>query len=121
MIQKINRKTLVIFAFVIFFFGGINFVSATVDCGPDLGIFCNVISVDSLSGAIMLVIKYLLTIVGLLSLLFLVIGGIKYILSSGNEEKMKSAKDATYSAGLGLAIALMAYGMLELINNILRA
>ena len=119
--SKITKKILISFSFIIFFFAGIEFVNAAA-CGPSVGVFCPVLpGVDTLADAIILVIQYLLSIVGILSLFFIVIGGIKYMLSAGNEEKMKSAKDTTYSAGLGLAIALMAYGILEVLNTILQS
>ncbi len=118
--MKNNEKILITFSFVIFFVGGVKLVNAAT-CGTGVGVFCNVISVDSLAGAIILLIGYLLSIVGILSLFFIIIGGVKYMLSAGNEEKMKSAKDTTYSAGLGLAIALMAYGILEVLNTILQS
>ncbi|MBW6441025.1 hypothetical protein K0B03_03265 [Patescibacteria group bacterium] len=118
MCDRINKKILTKFIFVFFLFLGINSANAAT-CGLATGVFCNVISTDTIAGAIVLIIRYLLSIVGILSFLFLVIGGIRYILSAGNEEKMKSAKDATYSAGLGLAIALMAFTILEIIFGIL--
>ncbi len=118
--NKITKRIPISFLLVMFFFAGIEFVNAAA-CGPSVGVFCNTLSTDSISGAIILVIQYLLSIVGILSLFFIVIGGIKYMLSAGNEEKMKSAKDTTYSAGLGLAIALMAYGILEVLNTILQS
>jgi len=119
--NKINKKILIPFLFIIYFFAGIELVNATT-CGPSVGVFCSVLpGVDTLADAIILVIQYLLSIVGILSLFFIIVGGIKYMLSSGNEEKMKSAKDTTYSAGLGLAIALMAYGILEVLDSILQS
>ena len=96
-------------------------IYAQADCGPNLGIPCNPIEgkVSTLSDAVIVVTLYLLSFIGLISLLFIVLAGIRYMSSSGNEEKMKSAKDAFYSAVLGLSVALMAYGILSVINYIL--
>ena len=96
-------------------------VYAQVTCGPAIGIPCNPIEskVSTLSDAVIVVTLYLLSLIGLISLLFIVLAGIKYMSSAGNEEKMKSAKDAFSSALLGLSVALMAYGILSVINYIL--
>ena len=90
-------------------------------CGPALGIPCNPLegTVGTLSEAIIVIIRYLLSIIGIISLIFMVISGVKYVTSAGNEEKIKSAKDALWSSALGLALALMAYTILEVIVGIL--
>jgi len=115
--------------FILFFcLSAVNFftadnlvVNAQATCGPNLGIPCNPIegNVSTLSDAVIVVTLYLLSLIGLIALLFIVFAGIKYMSSAGNEEKMKSAKDAFYSAILGLSVALMAYGILSVINYIL--
>ena len=96
-------------------------VYAQAICGPNIGIPCNPLegTISNLSEAIIVVTLYLLSIIGLVALLFIVFAGIKYMTSAGDEEKMKSAKSAFYSAVLGLTVALMAYGILSVINSIL--
>jgi len=116
--NKVNKKVLTVL-FIVLLFARVDFANAA--CGTDVGIFCNFISAESFSGGISTVIGYLFTIIGILSLFFIVIGGIKYILSAGNEEKMKSAKDTTYSAVIGFAISLMAYILLKVLNTILQS
>ncbi len=98
-------------------------VHAQVTCGPALGIQCNPIGskISTLADAVIVITLYLLSLIGLVSLLFIVIAGIKYISSAGNEEKMKSAKRSFYSALFGLSVALLAYGILFVINSILNA
>ncbi len=96
-----------------------NAISAQAACGPAIGVPCNPIASSTLSEAVVTVTLYLLTLIGLVALLFIVFAGVKYILSAGNEEKMKSAKDSFSSAVIGLAIALLAYGILSVINYIL--
>ena len=92
-------------------------------CGPAVGIPCNPLdgTVSSIPDIIIIVIRYLLFIIGIITLIFIVISGIKYVASAGNEEKMKSAKDALYSSAFGLALALMAYTILDVIVGILNA
>ena len=94
---------------------------AQAACGPAVGIPCNPLegTVSTLSDAVIVVTLYLLTLIGLVALLFIVFAGIKYILSAGDEEKMKSAKSAFSSAIIGLAIAFLAYGILSVVDYIL--
>ncbi len=96
-------------------------VHAQAVCGPGIGIPCNPVEgkISDLSDAVIVITLYLLSIVGLIALLFMVFAGIKYMLSVGDEEKMKAAKISFNSAAFGLIIALLAYGILSVINSIL--
>jgi hypothetical protein len=96
-------------------------VYAQAVCGPNIGIPCNPVegTISNLSDAVIVITLYLLSVVGLIALLFMVFAGIKYMLSVGDEEKMKSAKNSFNSAAFGLIIALLAYGILSVINSIL--
>lgn len=117
--KKLFSKNLFFLLFSVLFLIQAGIVCA--QCGPALGIPCNPLdgTVSSIPDAIIVVIKYLLSIIGIVTLIFIVISGIKYVTSAGNEEKIKSAKDALYSSCLGLALALMAYVILEVIVGIL--
>ena len=95
-------------------------------CGGGVGVFCNPftvspsgIEISTISEALIVITLYLLSIIGIITLLFMVVAGIKYVLSAGNEERMKSAKDAFYYSGTGLAIAVLAYSILFLVYGIL--
>ena len=107
------------FSLLIFIFGAR--VAGAQGCGGDVGVFCNPVDpkISTISEALIVITLYLLSIIGIITLFFMVIAGIKYILSIGNEEKMKSAKDAFYYSGVGLAIAILAYSILFVINDIL--
>lgn len=94
---------------------------AAATCGPALGIYCNATTTPSLRDAILIIIKYLFSLIGIVCLIFIVIAGIKYTTSAGNEQKITSAKEAFSSAALGLVIALLAYGILDVIQGILNA
>ena len=92
-------------------------------CDPSLNLFCNPLKskTNSIADSLTLVALYLLSIARIITLLFIVIAGIRYMLSIGNEEKMKPAKDALFSAGLGLLIILLSYTILSIIHKILNA
>lgn len=65
-------------------------------------------------------IKYLymfsLGIVGIIALLSMLIGAVKYILSAGNASKAGDAKDQIYSAILGIILLLASVIILRTIN-----
>lgn len=109
--------------FLHFFILKTNIVRAAATCGSALGIFCNPLvgKVDSFADAVIVAIQYLLSVIALISLLFLVFAGIKYLVSFGSEEKMTEAKKAFSSAGSGLIIAVMAYAILSIIYQILNS
>jgi hypothetical protein len=55
------------------------------------------------------VIKILLSFVGLLSVIFIVVGGIFYILSTGEPARIQRAKSIITNAIVGLIISLVAF------------
>ncbi len=65
------------------------------------------------------ILKTLRSIIVVLSMVFLVLGGIFYITSAGNEERMKVAKGAITASMIGLAIGVAAPSFLKEIYGIL--
>jgi len=116
-----NKKTLLYLCLIStqIFIADILFVQA--QCGPNIGIPCNPIEskISTLSDAVIVVSLYLLSLIGLITLLFIIFAGAKYMFSAGDEEKMRSAKSALNSAIIGLALALLAYGILSVVNYLL--
>ena len=55
------------------------------------------------------VIQVLITLAGLLAAGFFVMGGIQYISSSGNPERLDRAKNTIIYSGIGLAVAIGAF------------
>ena len=64
------------------------------------------------------IISLLLYFSGILAVLFVVIGGIMYIISGGNEEKVKEAKKTLLNAIIGVVIITMAYAIVSVIMNL---
>ncbi len=116
-----NNKSLGFLVFSLFFVFALQaeLAQAAATCGTALGIYCNATSNKDLVSAIITVIRYLFSIIGIFSLLFMVIAGIKYMTAAGSEQKVTSAKESFTSAVFGLVIALMAYAILEVIHGIL--
>lgn len=72
-----------------------------------------------LKGIIKDVVDILLFIIGVLSVIMLIIGGIRYTTSNGNPEQIKAAKSTIMYAVIGLIIAILAFAIVNfVVNNI---
>ena len=60
----------------------------------------------------------ILYIVGIIAVVMLIIGGIKYLLSGGDSKKVTDAKNTVLYAIIGLVIAFLAYAI---VNFVIRA
>ena len=58
-----------------------------------------------------------LLIVGLISVIMLVYGGLRYILSGGDSKKVTDAKHTVLYAIIGLIISLLAYAIVNFVLN----
>ncbi|MDD3498342.1 MAG: hypothetical protein PHH24_02440 [Candidatus Moranbacteria bacterium] len=83
--------------------------------------FTNPLEYDTVEGFLMSVLNTLRAIIVVLSLVFIVIGAIIYIVSSGNERVMTMGKRAILGATIGLAIGLAAPSFLKEIYNVMGA
>jgi len=94
-------------------------------CDPSAGYFCNPLNtggegVDTFADVVILAIRVLLSLVGIFALFFLIVGGIKYVVAAGSEENMESAKHTITSALTGLVLALIAYGIVVGLEEVLK-
>ena len=74
---------------------------------------------ESIGGLITTVLQILLMVAGGIAVIFLVLGGIRYIASRGNEEATEAAKKTMTSAIVGLIVVIMAFAMVFIISQIL--
>jgi len=65
------------------------------------------------------VINWILLVVGAAAVLFLIIGGFRYITSAGNETQVEGAKNTMTYAIIGLVIVLLAYVIARTIDSLL--
>ena len=61
------------------------------------------------------VINILLYIAGIASVITIIVGGIMYIVSGGNENRTRTAKDAILYAVIGLVISLLAFAIVNFV------
>lgn len=72
---------------------------------------------NSAPNMIEIVINTALFILGMVAVLMIVIGGIRYTTSAGNPSQTKSAKDTILYAVIGLVVAIMAYTIVNFVLN----
>ena len=65
------------------------------------------------------IIYIALMIVGSVSVLFLIIGGFRYVTASGNEEQSEAAKKTLTHAIIGLVIVILSFVIVRVISNAL--
>ena len=81
--------------------------------------FDNPITTSSFEALISGIVKWILGIVVSLAILFLIIGGLMYITSAGNEEQATKAKKVILYAILGLGIIVLSYSIITELKDIL--
>ena len=67
------------------------------------------------------IIQILIGVSGVLSLIFIIIGGIKIITASGDEKKMASAQATITYAIIGLVVTALAFVILRVVQYFLRS
>ena len=69
----------------------------------------------TLESRIATVTGILFFIIGAVSVIMIIVGGIKYVISNGDASKVKSAKDTIMYAVVGLIVALLAYAIVNFV------
>lgn len=65
------------------------------------------------------IVRILLFIIGAVSVIMIIIGGIRYTISQGDAGNVKAAKDTILYAVVGLIVALLAYAIVNfVVDNI---
>lgn len=64
------------------------------------------------------IIQYFILLTGILAVMAITWGGIKFVLSTGDDEKMKKARYTVIYAFVGIIVAGLAYSIVEVLTNI---
>lgn len=65
------------------------------------------------------IVDILLFVVGAVSVIMIVIGGLKYVLSNGESAAVTSAKNTIFYAVIGLVVAALAYAIVHWVISVL--
>ncbi len=71
------------------------------------------------TGAFRQITNTILYIVGIIAVIMLIIGGIKYVISGGDSKKVTDAKNTVLYAIIGLVIAVFAYAIVNFVISAL--
>jgi hypothetical protein len=97
-----------------------NYTSGTAGTSSTAPIeFPNPLRYDTVEGLATNILSTLRSIIVVLSIIFIVLGGVFYITSAGDEGRMKIAKGSIFASMIGLAIGIAAPSFLKEISSIL--
>lgn len=85
---------------------------------PPAGIYKGTTGVAKLASDIILILT---GVAGILSFIFIIIGGIKIITAAGDEKKMASAQATITYAIIGLVVTALAFVILRVVQYFLRS
>ena len=71
----------------------------------------------NLSGGVTSVFQILFQVTGALAIIFVIIGGLRYVLANGEPRDVEAAKNTLLYAIIGVAISLTAYGIVEFVTR----
>lgn len=81
-------------------------------------VFAQSADVSKIQNFITNIIQIMVTLAGFVSVGFFVWGGFRYMTSSGNPEALDGAKKTVMYSGIGLAITLGAYVLMNIITQV---
>jgi hypothetical protein len=73
----------------------------------------------TLTGFILRVINIALALAGLIAVLFLIIGGFRYITAGGNSEYSDQAKKIILNAVIGIIVIILSFVVVRVVSNTL--
>lgn len=69
----------------------------------------------SLTRVITIILNAILAVVGIIALIYLVIGGLRYITSSGNPDAVEGAKNQILYAIIGIIVVVLAWALVNFV------
>lgn len=83
--------------------------------GVNGGVGCAPGSPTTVQGGITQIINALLWIIGVVSVIMIIVGGLRYVLSAGDPKNTQAAKDTILYAVIGVVVALLAYAIVNFV------
>lgn len=123
--NKLINKILIITALLVSLFAPMTLANSVLAAGKDdickgvqlTGGNCDTSSGPSVDSTIKLVIDILSMVVGVIAVIMIIIGGLKYIMSSGDSNNITSAKNTILYAIIGLVIVAVAQILVIFVLN----
>lgn len=83
--------------------------------GGNTGSLCGAVNEDEAPDIIENVINTLLVVLGMIAVIMIVIGGIRYATSGGDSTQIQAAKNTILYAVVGLVVAILAYAIVNFV------
>ncbi|MDO4870552.1 MAG: hypothetical protein Q3996_00420 [Candidatus Saccharibacteria bacterium] len=74
----------------------------------------------NVSSAVAKVVNFLLFLIGIISVIMIIYGGIQYSLSAGDSSKVTSAKNTILYAIVGLIVAMLAFAIVNFVTGAIK-
>ena len=124
-------KTILLAAIMVTFVGSVPLVATTdagalsctggIDCASQGSGATGQSKVKGgLGGVLKAIVNILLYVLGAIAVIMIVIGGIRYTTSNGDQGQLTSAKNTILYAVVGLVIAVMAYAIVNFVLSALK-
>jgi hypothetical protein len=81
---------------------------------------CKLTESDNLEELVLNLTRYVMGIIGVIAIVMIVIAGFRMVISGGNEGSVKAAKNQLTWAVIGLIVALLAYTIVAIIQNVVK-
>lgn len=81
--------------------------------------FHNLLNINSFPELILLFTRGFLIMIGIVAVMVIIYGGFRMVLSAGNSEGVTAGKKAIIWSVAGLVIALLAYSLVSILENLL--
>ncbi len=88
-------------------------------CIPNSPFSGGLASQSTLSGLIKTILNIILTLSGIIAVIFIIIGGFQYMTAGGNEEQAEKGRKALTNAIIGLLIVILAFTIVQVVTNTL--
>lgn len=76
---------------------------------------CKASGTDNATSMITVVINTLFFLLGTIAVIMIIVGGVRYVVSNGDQSGIKSAKDTIMYAVIGLVVAMLSYAIVNFV------
>jgi len=89
------------------------------DTNPVPSLFISLGSNNTFGGIAGIILQLVLALTGIVSILYLVIGGMQYMMAGASEDMAKTGKKRVQNAIIGLIIIILSYTIISVVMNTL--
>lgn len=83
--------------------------------GSSTSAVCEAAKTDNATDMTKVIINTMLYILGILAVIMIIFGGIRYVTSTGDASRVKAAKDTIMYSVIGLIVAILAYSIVNFV------